>query len=56
MGAKVGMDVTYQGKRITAQDTFVMHYSEENIRYAEEQVKMFEEVYKKVKEIYSDEG
>ena len=55
-GANMGIDVTYQGKRITAQDTFVMHCSEENIRYAEEQVKMFEEVYNKVKEIYSDEG
>ena len=55
-GANTGIDVTYQGKRITAQDTFVMHCSEENIRYAEEQVKMFEEVYNKVKEIYSDEG
>lgn len=43
-GANMGIDVTYQGKRITAQDTFVMHCSEENIRYAEEQVKMFEEV------------
>ena len=55
-GTNIGIDVTYQGKRITAQDTFVMHCSEENIRYAEEQVKMFEEVYNKVKEIYSDEG
>ena len=55
-GANMGIDVTYQGKRITAQDTFVMHCSEENIRYAEEQVKMFEEVYNKVKEIYSDGG
>lgn len=53
-GANMGIDVTYQGKRITAQDTFVMHYTEEHIKYAEEQVKMFEEVYDKVKEIYSD--
>lgn len=53
-GANTGIDVTYQGKRITAQDTFVMHYTEEHIKYAEEQVKMFEEVYDKIKEIYSD--
>lgn len=52
----MGIDVTYQGKRINAQDTFFMYYTEERIKYAEEQVKMFEEVYNKVKEIYSDEG
>ena len=55
-GTNVGIDVTYQGKKINAQDTFVMHYTEEHIKYAEEQVGMFEDVYNKVKEIYSDEG
>lgn len=52
LGANIGIEVTYQGKRITAQDTFVMHCSEEHIKYAEEQVRMFEDVYNKVKEIY----
>ena len=56
LGTNMGIDVTYQGKRINAQDTFFMYYTEERIKYAEEQVKMFEEVYNKVKEIYSDEG
>ena len=55
-GTNVGIDVTYQGKKINAQYTFVMHYTEEHIKYAEEQVGMFEDVYNKVKEIYSDEG
>lgn len=55
-GTNIGIDVTYQGKRINAQNTFVMHYTKEHIKYAEEQVKMFEDVYNKVKEIYSDEG
>ena len=53
-GTNMGIDVTYQGNRINAQDMFVMYYTEEHIKYAEEQVKMFEEVYAKVKEIYSD--
>lgn len=53
-GTNIGIDVTYQGKRINAQNTFVMHYTEEHIKYAEEQVKMFEEVYDKIKGIYSD--
>lgn len=52
LGANIGIDVTYQGKKINAQDTFFMHYTEERIKYAEEQVKMFEEVCDKVKEIY----
>ena len=55
LGANIGIEVTYQGKRINAQDTFFMHYTEERIKYAEEQVKMFEEVCNKVKEIYSGE-
>lgn len=55
LGANIGIDVTYQGKKINAQDTFFMHYTEERIKYAEEQVKMFEGVCNKVKEIYSGE-